>query len=88
MLVDCTKLIQVVSDFLTLLESIYVFMSASKAHVIFVEKQKQLRPGKQTIELKRLIETQWACRHLVIEAVRKTFGAIPSTLQAMTLTRV
>ena len=56
-LVDCSQSLPVVGEFLALLESLYVFMSTSKAHEIFLEKQKLLRPGKQIIELKRLIET-------------------------------
>ena len=56
-------------------------MSASKAHEFFLEKQKQLRPGKQIIELKRLIETCWACRRLSIVAVCQTLGTILSTLK-------
>ena len=80
-LVDCSKSIPFVGEFLALLESLYVFMSASKAHEIFLEKQKQLRPGKQIIELKRLIETHWAYRHLSIVAVCQTLGTILSTLK-------
>ena len=34
-----------------------------------------LRPGKQVIQLKRLVETCWTCRHTSIVAVRQTFGA-------------
>ena len=51
-------------ELLAQLESLYVFMSASKAHELFLEKQTMLRPGKQVIQLKRLIETHWACRHI------------------------
>lgn len=82
-LVDCSKSLPIVREFLALLESLYVFMSTSKAHEIFLEKQKLLRPGKQVIELKRLIETRWACRHQSIVAVRQSFDAILSTLKAI-----
>ena len=82
-LVDCSKSLPIVGDFLALLESLYVFMSTSKAHEIFLEKQKHLRPGKQIIELKRLIETRWACRHQSIVAICHTFGPILSTLNAI-----
>ena len=57
-----------------------MYLSTSKAHEIFLEKQKHLRPGKQIIELKRLIETQWACRHQSVVALRYTFGPILSTM--------
>ena len=82
-LVDCSKSLPVVGEFFALLESLYVFMSTSKAREIFLEKQKLLRPGKQIIELKRLTETRWACRHQSIVAIHQTFGAILSTLNAI-----
>ena len=82
-LVDCSKSVSIVSDFLRLLESLYAFMSASIAQEIFLDKQKELMPDKQPIELKRLIETRWACRHQSIVAVHQTFGSILSTLKAI-----
>ena len=41
-LVDTVKAIPAVEDFFGLLETLYVFMSSSKAHEIFLEKQKAL----------------------------------------------
>lgn len=82
-LVDCSKSVSIVSEFLRLLESLYVFMSASKAHEIFLGKQKELMLAKQPLELKRLIETLWACRHQSIVAVHQSFGSILSTLKAI-----
>ena len=58
-------------------------MSASKAHELFLEKRTMLRPRKQVIQLKILVETRWACRHISIVAVRQTFGAILATLYAI-----
>ena len=84
-LVDCFRCISYAGEFLAQLESLYVFMSASKAHELFLEKQTLLRPGKQVIQLKRLVETRWACRHMSIVAVRQTFGAILATLNAIAL---
>ena len=77
------KTVPLASEFFASLESLYVFMSASKAHEVFLEKQVELRPGKQTIQLKRLIETRWACRHLSIRAVRETYAAVLATLQTI-----
>ena len=71
-LVDCARCISYAGEFLAQLESLYVFMSASKAHELFLEKQALLRPGKQIMQLKRLVETRWACRHRSIVAVRQT----------------
>ena len=39
-LVDCSKKVQLTHDFFCLLESLYVFMSASKAHTTFVANRK------------------------------------------------
>ena len=80
-LVDCCRSISFAGEFLAQLE--FVFMSASKAHEQFLEKQAMLRPGKQVVQLKRLVETRWACRHMSIVAIRQTYGAILATLNAI-----
>lgn len=82
-LVDCCRSVAFAGEFLAQLESLYVFMAASKAHELFLENQTMLRPGKQVIQLKRLVETRWACRHMSIVAVRQTFGAILATLNTI-----
>ena len=46
-LVDCVKSIPQASKFFSLVQSLYVFMSTSKAHVLYVQKQVELHPGKQ-----------------------------------------
>ena len=61
-LVDCVKNNSFASEFFALLQSLYVLLSTSKAHVVFIDKQKELYPGKPTKELKRLSDTRWACR--------------------------
>ena len=58
-LVDCAKNISRAAEFFALLESLYVFLSSTKAHVIFVRKQHELHPKR---ELVRLSDTRWACR--------------------------
>ena len=47
-LVDCVKNNTQASEFFSLVQSLYVFMSSSKAHVIFLEMQTKLHPEKQT----------------------------------------
>lgn len=56
-------------------------MSTSKAHVLFLEKQKQLHPEKQSKELQRLSDTRWACRSLALNAIASTYDAIIATLE-------
>ena len=58
-------------------------MSASKAHELFFEKQAMLRPGKQVVQLIRLVETRWACRHMSIVAICQMCGAILATLNTI-----
>lgn len=76
-LVDCVKSNSHCSDFFSLLQSLYNFMSTSKSHVVFMEKQKELYPDKQPRQLQSLSETRWACRYiyLSLEAIASTFDA-------------
>ena len=79
-LVDTVKHIQTAGDFFALLESVYIFMSSSKAHEIFITQQKKLNPNKPPQELKRLSDTRWSCRHSSFSAVKATFSSIVGTL--------
>lgn len=79
-LVDSVKAIPEATQFFALLESLYVFMSTTKAHAVFLQKQRDLHPEKQTRELKRLSDTRWACRHAAVNSICYTFDAILETL--------
>ncbi|XP_011406062.1 PREDICTED: zinc finger MYM-type protein 1-like [Amphimedon queenslandica] len=79
-LVDCVQSISQASEFFFLLQSLYVFMSASKAHSLFIEKQSELHPDKQSKEL-RLSDTRWACRYASLDAICSTFDAILLSLE-------
>ena len=72
-LVDCAKNNSSAFEFFSLVESLYVFISTSKAHVVFIEKQ--------TKELQRLSETRWACRSLALDAIASTYDSIIATLE-------
>ena len=80
-LVDCVKNVNDASEFFALLQSLYVFISSSKAHTIFMEKQRELFPDKQPKQLQKLSDTRWACRYRAINAVCWTFDAVIETLQ-------
>ena len=84
-LVDATKSIPFACEFFTLIEKLYVFLSASKAHSIFLDKQKEVSPDKQTLELKRLVETRWACRYNAIHTILHTYKAILLTLELVSV---
>ena len=58
-------------------------MSTSKAHTIFIDKQRELHPRNQTKELKRLSDTRWACRSLTLDVIASTFHSIIATLETI-----
>ena len=58
-LVDSAKIASVASNFFALMELLYVFLSRSVTHAIFLRKQSELHPHKQQRQLQRL-------RHLLV----------------------
>ena len=68
-----------------LLEVLYVFMSASKAHVVFIEKQ--LHHDKQPLELQKLLATGWACRYSAINAICRIYDFLLLALKGIGETR-
>ena len=59
---------------------LYVFLSSSKCHALFVQIQKDLFPDKQVRQLQKLSDTRWACRQSAVNAVCYTYNAVLSTL--------
>ena len=57
------------------------FLSTTKVHVIFLQKQKEPHPHKQTRELQQLSDTHWACRYSSVNYNCYTFDAILATLE-------
>ena len=80
-LVDCVKKNSHAYEFFSLVQSLYVFMSSSKAHVIYLEMQAKLHPDKQTRQLQRLSDTRWACRYFSLDVIASTFDSIIETLE-------
>ena len=80
-LVDSVRSVQLASEFFVLLEALYFFISTSKVHVIFIEKQKRLHPSKQPLELQKLSDTRWVCRYAAVNAVCRTFDSILLTVE-------
>ena len=50
-LVDCVKGNKFAGDFFCLIEALYVYISTSKTHSVFIAKQKELHPEKQIHQL-------------------------------------
>ena len=80
-LVDSVKSITTATDFFTLMEALYVFVSTSKVHVVFIEKQLSLHPSKQPLELQKLSDTRWVCRYAAVNAICCTYDALLLTIE-------
>ena len=80
-LVDSVKSVSCASEFFTLLEAFYVFVSSSKIHVLFMKKQHEINPNKQPLELQKLSDTRWVCRYAAVHAVCCTFDSLLLTVQ-------
>ena len=74
-LVDSVKSVSFASEFFTLLEVLYVFVSSSKIHVLFMNKQHQCNPHKQPLELQKLSDTHWVCMYAAVNAVCRTYDS-------------
>ena len=80
-LVDCIRNNHHASQFFALIQAIYVFISTTKAHTVFEQKQKQLHPDKQPQQLQRLTDTHWTCHYRAINAICRTFDSSLPTLE-------
>ena len=79
-LVDCAKAIPHAAEFFCLMESLYVFIAATKAHAIFMSKQHDLHPTKQPLQLQKLSDTRWSCRYRAVNALCRTYDSLLATL--------
>ena len=82
-MVDCVKSNSDAREFFSLIQALYVFISSSKAHNVYIEKQKNIQPDKQIRQLQRLVDTRWACSYNAINALCYTFDAVVSTLECV-----
>ena len=79
LLVDTCRSLSHASNFFSLLESLYVFMSFLVPHSILLKKQHDLK--QREIRLVKRSETRWSCRDTSIKAVKTTINAILATLE-------
>ena len=82
-LVDCVKANCHASDFFIIVQALYVFMSTSKAHVVYLDMQNHLHPEKQKRQLQRLSDTRWACRYLSLDVISSTYDSVLATLESI-----
>lgn len=80
-LVDSVKSVRSASEFFSLLEALHVFISTSKVHVIFKEKQLLFHPNKQPMELQRLSDTRLVCRYAAVNAICNTYDSLLPTIE-------
>lgn len=73
-LVDTCKSLDHASQFFSLLQSLYNYISSSIPHAVFMKKQKEF--GSNVVQLKRLSDTRWSCRYTSIKAVLTSLSAI------------
>ena len=63
------------------METLYVFLSRSVTHAIFLKKQSELQPDCPQRQLQRLSDTRWSCRFLAVDAVCSTSESVLTTLE-------
>ena len=73
-IVDVCKGIKSAAHFFDLLQMLYVFISGSKIHGMFIAVQKSM--GLDVCELKAISDTRWASQITACIAIKKTFSAI------------
>ena len=61
--------IKLVAPMAVYVQILYVFMSTSKAHTVYMQQQPILHPEKPTHQLQHLSDTRWACRFYAVDAV-------------------
>ena len=83
-LVDTTRKTAEASEFFALMQTLYVSMSSSKAHGVYLPEQTELHPSKQPRRLQRLSDTRWACRFFAIDAVCCTFDSLLAAFEEIT----
>ena len=83
--VDSVKSVSSASVFFDVLQRLYVFVSSSAVHPIFLEAQKRHYPQRcESVTLKRLSDTRWTCRIDSIRAMLKSFTAVVDALSSLT----
>jgi len=81
--IDCVKDIKGASEFFALIQTLYVFVLTTKAHIIFMKNQSELYPEKHPRQLQCLSDTRWTCRYSAINAICFTYDAVILTLQVI-----
>lgn len=80
-IVETVKAVKLADQFFGILEAMYVFLSSSVAHEVFMKKQEELLPGQQPRMLKKISDTRWSCQYAMCKVMIKTIAAVYATLE-------
>ena len=58
-----------------------MFISTTKAHTTFMQKQSEMHSDNQPFQLQKLSETRWACRYAAVIALCRTYDCVLATLE-------
>ncbi|XP_030834454.1 zinc finger MYM-type protein 1-like [Strongylocentrotus purpuratus] len=78
-LVDMCKNVSSAGEFFVLLEALYVFMTRSLVHKVFVDYQQ--RAKCRVKELVRLSDTRWVCRYQSLSTLKTRYSYILEVLE-------
>uniref|UniRef100_A0A3B4X175 TTF-type domain-containing protein n=1 Tax=Seriola lalandi dorsalis TaxID=1841481 RepID=A0A3B4X175_SERLL len=81
-LVLCTaaKVSPGISTFFDVINSLHTFMTGAHRHAKFLEIQKQMRPGKKTMELEQSCDVRWSSWSNAVSKVLTLLGPILEAL--------
>jgi hypothetical protein len=80
-LVDVSKGIAEAACFFSLVEAIYVFLSSSAVHPIWIATQQSLFPKEKAMELERLSDTRFTCRQKTCRTLKEKIKAVLAVLE-------
>ncbi|KAJ4947757.1 hypothetical protein JOQ06_009790 [Pogonophryne albipinna] len=69
-----------ISTFFDVINNLHSFMTGTRRHARFIEIQKELRPGKPTLELERSCDVRWSSWSCAVSKVLTLLGQILETL--------
>ncbi|KAF3844479.1 hypothetical protein F7725_007642, partial [Dissostichus mawsoni] len=69
-----------ISTFFDVINNLQSFMTGTRRHARFIEIQKELRPGKPTLELERSCDVRWSSWSCAVSKVLTLLGPILETL--------
>lgn len=83
-IVDSCKSSRYASEFFSLIQRLYVFVSGSYVHAKWLSLQSKAYPGDRPLELKALSDTRWAAQIAACHAVRSRLTVVLELLEEIT----